>query len=231
MTPHLQKFAAMMLLPILEEIQSYTRAVEKKEIQCDLACCARCGEPASFKLHDRRRRTYLVRVERLVHTVLSLLTRWKCERCAKSFTLYPSFALPRKRYVRQEVFRRAGRYLEEDQESYRKAVKVDTMAVFHKGQGKEIDERSLAHTTVHRWIGFLSSLQRTCRQALRLLREKSPSSEVFRKILPIAPWKYRSDERRRVLQDSRRLLVAEGEYRSLFGISIFPRLATLCGWR
>ncbi len=220
-----------MLLPILEEIQSYTGAVEKKEVQCDVSSCPRCGEPASFKLHERRRRTYLVVVERFVKTVLSLLTRWKCERCGETFTLYPSFALPGKRYLRQEVFRRAGRYVDGDHESYRKAVKVDGLPVFHEGRGKEIDERSLAHTTLHRWLALFSTLAGTCREALGLIRQKSPASGVFRKAFPIVPWKYRSDERRRVLQDSRRLLVAEGEYHSLFGISIFPRLATLCGWR
>ena len=232
MAPHLQKkVVAMMLLPILEEIQSYTRAVEKNEVQCDLPCCPRCREPASFKLHERRRRTYLVVVERLVKTVLSLLTRWKCERCGETFTLYPAFALPRKRYVRQEVFCRAGRYVEGDHESYRKAVKVDGMGVFHEGQGEEIDERALAHTTLYRWLGLFSSLESTCREALRLLREKAPACDVFRKILPIAPWKYRSEERRGVLGDCRRLLVAEVEYRRLFGISIFPRLATVSAWR
>lgn len=220
-----------MLLPILEEIQSYTRAVEKKEVQCDLPSCPCCREPASFKLHDRRRRTYLVVIERLVRTVLSLLSRWKCECCGETFTLYPSFALPRKRYLREEIFRRAGRYVEGDHESYRKAVKVDGLPVFHEGAGSKIDERSLAHTTLYRWLSSLGRLAETCRSALGLIREKAPSSEVFRKILPMAPWKYRSDERRRTLGDSRRLLLAEGEFRRLFGISIFPRLATVSGWR
>jgi len=219
-----------MLLPILEEIQSYTRAVEKKEVQCDLSSCPRCGERASFKLHDRRRRTYLVVLERLVRTVLSLLARWKCERCGETFTLYPSFALPAKRYVREEIFGRAGRYVDGDHESYRKAVKVDGLAVFHEGTGEEIDERSLAHTTLYRWLRLFSSLASTCRKALGLIREKAPTSDVFRKILPIAPWKYRSEERRGVLGECRRLLVAEEEFRSLFGVSIFPRLATVSAW-
>ena len=35
-----------MLLPILEEIQSYTRVVEKNEVRCERPCCPRCGERA-----------------------------------------------------------------------------------------------------------------------------------------------------------------------------------------
>ena len=220
-----------MLLPILEEIKRYTRAVQKKEIQCDLACCPRCGEPASFKLHDRRSRTYLVVAERVVNTVLSLLGRFKCGRCEETFTLYPPFALPRKRYVRQEVFCRAERYVEDDHESYRKAVKVDAMAVFHESRGGEIDERSLAHTTLYRWLTSLGSLALTSRRALELVRQKAPDSGVFRKILPIAERKYRSEGRRRMLGDSRRVLVVEREFRTLFGLSIFPRLATTCAWQ
>jgi hypothetical protein len=219
-----------MLLPILQEIQDYTHAVEKKQVRCDLPCCPRCRRAASFKLHDRRKRTYLVVVERLVRTVHSLLSRWKCEHCSKRFTLYPPFALRGKRYLREEIFRRAERYLEQDRESYRGAVKDQSMAVFHEGSGEVIEERMLAHSTLYRWLVFLASMTETCRRALRLIREKAPSSEIFRRILPIAPWKYRSDERRQVLGQVRRLLVAEGEYQRLFGISIFPRLATISAW-
>lgn len=219
-----------MLLPILEEIQSYTRRVERKEIQCDLPACPRCGEPASFKVHDRRHRTYLVVVERLVKKVLSLISRWRCELCGDRFTLYPPFALPRKRYLREEIFRRAGRYLEEDRESYRSAVTVEGLAVFHEGEGEEIDERSLAHTTLWRWLSSLGRLPETCRRAFGIIREEAPSSGIFRKIVPVAPWKYRSDARRRLLAESLRLLLCEAEFRRLFGFSIFPRLATSCAW-
>ena len=220
-----------MLLPILEEIKRYTRAVQRKEVQCDLSCCPRCREPASFTLHERRRRTYLVVVERLVKRVLSLLARWKCGRCGETFTLYPSFALPKKRYLRQEVFCRAERYVEGDHESYRKGVKVDDMAVFYESGGDGIDERSLAHTTLYRWLTSLSSLLETSRTALGLVRQKAPGCGIFRNVLPITPRKYRSQERRRLLGDSRRLLLVEEEFRSLFGLSVFPRLATACAWQ
>lgn len=219
-----------MLLPILEEIQRYTCAVAKKEVHCDLESCPRCGKRSSFKLHDRRERTYLVRLERLVKTVLSLLSRWKCVRCGETFTLYPDFALPGKRYLKDEILERSRRYVEEEGESYRSAVKVSGLGIFHEGQDGEIDERSLAHTTLYHWLALSAALKTTAREALRLLREKSPRSRIFREIRPIAPWKYRSEKRRELLGETRRLLLAEGEYRALFGLSIFPRLATACAW-
>jgi hypothetical protein len=137
----------------------------------------------------------------------------------------------RKRYVRQEVLRFSDRYVTEDQTSYRKAATEEGLAIFYHGseEGK-IDDRQFAHTTLHRWFPFLGSLKRTARDALRLVREKTPGSDLFRKILPVPPWKYRSEERRGILTTSRRVLQIESEFRALFESSLFPRFATACRW-
>jgi len=219
-----------MLPPIEEAIQAYTRAVEKGEVRCDVEVCLRCGKrPGIFKLKDRRTRSFCFIFERSVRKLQSFLCRWKCALCRKTFTLYPPFALPRKRYVLEDVLNTSRRYVEKEALSYRKVVKVRGMPVFHGSEDAD-DLRVFSHSTPHRWLGFLATLVTTTREALRLVRQKSPSSGVFRKIEPIAPWKYRSDDRRRVLQDARRLLVAEAEYRVLFGVSVFPRFATVCAW-
>ncbi len=223
-----------MLTPIAEAIQNYSRLVEEGRVGCEVDLCLRCGKrPEAFRLHDRRKRTFLYLVERLVQKARGLLTRWKCLLCNQTFTIYPAFALPFKRYVAETVCERAQRYVEEDQLSYRQAVLQNGMPVFYSGDTGDqaaVDERTLQHSTLYRWLALFAALGRTRRETLRLIRSQSPSSGVFRKILPIAPWKYRTPERRRVLQDSRQLLVAEQEYRVLFGVSIFPRLATLCAW-
>lgn len=219
-----------MLPPIEEAIQAYTRAVERGEVCCDVEVCQICGErPGIFKLKDRRKRSFYFVFERSVRKLQSFLCRWKCTLCGKTFTLYPHFALPRKRYVLEDVLNTSRRYVEEEALSYRKAVKIRGMPVFHASDDPD-DLRVFSHSTPYRWLGFLATLVTTTREALRLVRQKSPSSGVFRKIQPIAPWKYRSDSRRTVLQDARRLLVAEAEYRVLFGVSIFPRFATVCAW-
>jgi hypothetical protein len=217
---------------ILEEVQSYTDSVRKGEVHCGVSTCPTCGEaPCEFKLHERRKRTFLVVVERLVHKVLSLLPRWKCPLCKTSFTLYPDFALPRKRYVRQSVSRLSRRYLDNDRTSYRKAVKEQGLPVFYDAESEgTIDERTLAHSTLHRWLTFYSSLKRTLGEALRLVKAKSPGSGIFREVRPVAPWKFQSEERKRALDTSKRLFRAEREYQEIFKISIFPRLATSCRW-
>jgi hypothetical protein len=215
----------------LEEIHTFTRAVASGEVACDCASCLCCGKrPSSFRLHDRRKRIFLVIIERLVHEVLSLLPRWKCPLCMQTFTTYPAFAVPRKRYVRKEVLRFSERYVSEDQTSYRKAATEEGLAVFYNGGEGKIDDRQFAHTTLYRWLPFLAGLKRTVRDAVRLIRQKTPASGIFRKILPVAPWKYRSEERRQVLFQSRRLLQVESEFRALFSISLFPRFATVCRW-
>lgn len=48
----------------------------------------------------------------------SVLTRWKFLVCHKAFTDYPDFALPYKRYVRQDLCQLSGRYVFDDSVSY-----------------------------------------------------------------------------------------------------------------
>ena len=221
-----------MVAKILAEMESYSKDVQEKRVTCGLAACLRCGKRTDdFTLHDRRQRSFLVALERLVHKVLVWLARWKCRLCGATFTLYPPFALPFKRYVTLTVLTLSESYLENDALTYRKAVLHDGMPIFHESkEAGSLDERTLQHSTLHRWFALFGALARTRREALRLIRQKSPGSGVFRKILPIPPWKYRSDERRGALGRSRQLLVAEAEYRAIFKISIFPQLATLCAW-
>jgi hypothetical protein len=221
-----------MLPRILVEMESYSKAAQEKKIHCDLGSCLRCGNRTSdFKLHDRRPRTFLVALERLVKKSVVWLTRWKCLLCGATFTLLPPFALPFKRYVVLTVTTFSERYVQKDELSYRKAVLQDGMPVFYEGKDADSpDERTLRHSTLYRWFPLFGALERTRREALRLIRQKSPSSAVFRNILPIPPWKYRSQERQKVLAHSRQLFIAEEEYRAVFDTSIFPRLATVCAW-
>jgi hypothetical protein len=134
--------------------------------------------------------------------------------------------------VRDCVFELAEWYLEHDELSYRAAVSVKGMPVFHDCRDDgTIDERSLSHSTLHRWLPFFLSLGATFTEALRLIRSKSASSDLFRRALPVAPVKYRSEERRTVLATALRALWTEREYRALFARSIFPELATACAWK
>jgi hypothetical protein len=146
--------------------------------------------------------------------------------------VYPDFAWPYKRYVRQDVSRLSGRYVADDGLSYRQAVRVGGMAVcYDAGSGRPIDERVLWPSTLHRWIGFLGRLPHTLQQAWRLIRAKSPACDLHRRPVAVPCWKYRSARRRKLLHACGRLLATDRAYQTLFEVSIFPYLATLCSWR
>jgi len=221
------------MIPSLEEkINAYTESVINRQIRNQIKCCARCGQvPESFRFHDQRKRSFLIVIDRLVKCLLSFMTRWQCPLCEKVFTFYPDFALPRKRYVRDSVLQFSRPYLEVDCLSYRKAVKVTRLPVFYdRLPTGEIDDRQLAHSTPCRWLTFFSGLKRTLQRALKLIREKSATSTIFRSALPIPPWKYRSAGRRIALQTALNFFFADDEYQELFQISITPRLATVLSW-
>jgi hypothetical protein len=222
-----------MVLDMIEEIQRYTESVRNGTLTCDLDRCPRCGKrPSGFTRHDQRRRAFLVVVASIVHKVLSALTRWKCPLCGKPFTFYPVFALPHKRYVRDTVLEKVTRYVEDDAAAYRSAVKEQGRSVgYARTPEGAFDERQLSPSTVHRWLSSFSGLRSTLHEALRLIKEKSPGSGIFRSFVPIVPWKYRSERRRLQLLACRRLLQADREYRGLFGRSVFPHLATVCAWK
>lgn len=221
-----------MVPPVLAAIQSYRQAVEERRVRCDVDACPRCKQHHdAFRLHECRKRTFLYVLGRMVYSQWCWLTRWKCPLCGKTFTIYPPFALPFKRYATETVLALSERYVTEDAASYRRSVRVDGMAVFHaEAEAGAAGTRILEHSTLQRWIPFFAGLGRVRREALKLIRAAAPASGVFRRIAPVAPWKYRSPERGAILQDARQILVAAREYVALFGASIFPRLATACAW-
>lgn len=247
--PSAQKNIDRMVLPMLKEIQRYTESVENGTFSCTLNACPCCGRhPQGFTQHDCRRRIFLVIVGRLIKKLFSWLTRWKCPLCGHTFTFYPPFALRHKRYVRQTVLEVGARYVTDDggadgdpgarrapeeRMTYRKAVTVDRMPVFHETTGEAADEDPvpvLNHSTLHRWLTSLSMLPQTLFEALRLIREKDSTSAIFRSVLPIHPLKFRSEARRLELQVCQRLFLAAEEYQRLFATSLFPHFATACGW-
>ena len=217
--------------PTLAAIAAHTLALTHAAPCCKTEVCPKCGDrPLSFAYHGLRSRQFLVLVERVMHCVLSALSRWKCPSCGKSFTDYPSFALPYKRIVRQDLCALSDQYVTDDDLSYRKAVQVDRMAICYHTDGQTADDRVLWPSTLHRWVGFLGRLKNTLQQALRLIRSKSATCDVFRQVVAVPCWKYRSDERRLVLQTCGRLLGTDRAYQKFFDRSVFPELATLHSW-
>ncbi len=220
--------------PTVEAIAAHTQTVQSGEVECRLQRCPKCDQQSfGFKYHAWRARWFYVIVEDMVKRVRSAISRWKCGVCNKTFTLYPDFAVPYKRYVRQDLCRLSERYVFDDDLTYRKAVEIDRRAVFYdvpEGSRDAIDERALSHSTLHRWISFLGGLKQTLSQAWQLIRAKAPSCGLFRSSITVPARKYRNEPRKDLLHTCGRFLQVDRAYGNLFEVSIFPHLATGCHW-
>lgn len=93
------------------------------------------------------------------------------------------------------------------------------------------DASALAPSTLWRWLSWLGSLSETVRAACQLIRQKQPGEILHREAWPLPTHKYRSKERRQVLQQATRGIVVDQMFQRLFGWEIFPHFATAHGWR
>jgi hypothetical protein len=232
--------ACFMIAKIEQEIKEYRQKVIKGQVRCSVKICPRCEQkPDLFKRHDVRQRQFLVIVERLIVKVMSFLVRMKCSLCGKTFTQYPSFALPYKRYVSRQIIERTLSYLQDDTMTYERATLEQNaiatkgrsppgqpMPVFYQDPGKA---SGLAASTVHRWVTTLGGLQKTLRAATNLLLEKD--TDIHRLCFDVPARKYRSRQRRSLLQDCLRLFHVEARCRVLFKRSIFPELGIRYCWQ
>jgi hypothetical protein len=196
-----------------EEIQAYAESLDKEGHVCGQESCPFCGRPPGEKRFRRvckRRRTFLVVLEALVRKIRSLLLRWRCPWCLRIFTDYPPWAVPYRRYVRDEIEERSARYLEDDTATYRAAVRDGHKACgYDLREDGSMDERQLAASTLHRWISWLAAQIERLSVVLRQVRSLVPRATLHRDPLPIPARKYRSEERRAILHVARRLLHAE----------------------
>ena len=208
-------------MSILEKIKAHEQDVRATKYPPDLNICPICKKAhKSYKPHQKRNRLFLIIIGNIAKEIWSLLGRWKCLICGSTFTYYPDFAIAHKRYVKEKVLELSRKYVEDDDTNYREAASNDGTPVVY-----ETDERYFEHTTVWRWVGYIGSLEQRLSKGLKLIREKDPSSRIFRQIHPVNPRKYRSEGRRKLLDRCMRLFMAEREFKELFNASIFTEFA------
>jgi transposase-like protein len=214
----------MPLSATLEEIKTYQEQLEKNKIKPDnLPPCLRCHlESTFFKEHAHRDRKFLVIVGMMVQTVLSVLVRFKCPRCGKTFTYYPDFALPHKRYTRQTVTHFSKTYVQDPDVTYQRATMVDGSA-----PGYPDGEQVLSPSTIHRFISSLSRLTPGTQKVVDLFNQERPASALCLNETqpPIPPKKYRSTARKEMLLKCLKLFAVESLFDRTFHHSIFTELA------
>lgn len=183
--------------------------------------CPRCGNKSEgFRLHDHRKRTFLVIVGVLVKTVVTWLLRYKCPLCKKTFTMYPDWAAPHKHYALPMVEHFSEKYIN-GAETYQNCCREG----LHRVGYEDEDGRLLEGTTIWRWVGGIGQMKNTLHNALEMVESKLSGSGVFRAIRDVLPAKYRSEERKIILQSAWQLLNLRDKYQRLFFRPIFPRFA------
>lgn len=208
---------------IIAEIRAHTQKVLSGIILFSHRECPRCGIYCDrFAYYDRYKRVFLVIAGNSTEKAEGFLARCICPVCAKTFTDYPNFALPFKRYVRRHMQDKSKQYLEEDNSSLEEIASRKVSGEKPPDTGYE---QYLAASTLWRWTDYFGSLNCVLARARSLIRAKDPSSNIFRLPFSVSRHKYTEGERGRILRTCLCLLKTESEYIRVFKHSFFPYFA------
>jgi len=155
-----------------------------------------------------------------------LLLRWKCPDCGKTFTDYPDFALPYKRYTVPTILTFSAFYTEDNQISYRR-VNIKMPVVYPDS------ESHMSHTSIHRWITDLGNSTEIIQKSIDIILQADPKSNICRDIgnLFVPSKKYRSIERLKLLSQCRQFLKIQKLFNFKFGVKIFPNFRTILSFQ
>ena len=185
-----------------QDIDKYTQQVKKNEVLCNLPDCPYCKTSSKFfKRHELKERQFNIIENMLVLVVIGLLIRWKCPGCNKTFTQYPWFAVPYKRYTLPTIIDLCWQYLENSLLSYRKLV--ETLCPVQHKSGNML----LQHSTIYQWITTLGSYSVIIRESQRLILEGNPRSSIVRVLSNFSVFgrKYRSSTRKTILINCKKI--------------------------
>jgi len=216
--------------PNLQEIEDYNSRVAGNKITPNMNNCPQCREKSdSFKRHDTRKRILNIINDQIITAVICLLVRWKCPECGKTFTQYPDFAMPYKRFSTSTIISYSRRYVADDSMSYRRLSDICPNAYSSDGESA----LGPGHSTIHRWTKTLGEYQEIPIKAQKKILDKSPRSSIkglFNQ-LSVFSGKYRSEYRRIILVRCIRLLKLDTIFRTVFDTAIFSGLAQSCFFR
>ncbi len=206
---------------LAREIEQYGALVRVGGVECNLPSCHRCTARKYWR-NGVREREFLVIVENFIRTVLSCLSLWKCAVCGKSYTLYPEFALPYKRFPRPNILDLCERLADGERLNYQTGVKRDKLEIGYE----QDDARLLGPSTLHRWVAAVGGMSETIRQAVDLILQKNPSSSIIRELagLKVDPRKWRKPGRALALMCCRQIVRVQAEFKAAFHVSSLPDL-------
>jgi len=210
-----------MISTFLSKIKSHEKKVINGDILSEIPACILCESPGSnLSIHERRNRHVYIIDNGEVIDKTTLQARLKCAVCERTFTHRPDFLFPYKRYIPRQILELAEQYRQPNT-GYRKSVRHDYRTICWQDR-----DRWFSHVTLWRWLFYFGHRHQLIKHILSLIRQRSPSSSVFRRITPVCPAKYRSLKRKGILERSFRLVDAVREQISIFGKIFFPNFGT-----
>ena len=142
-----------MPIPVEISIQQHLDDIISGEIPEPKECCPRCfSKPGTFKLHECRKRAFRYIAGNFVKILITLLARWKCLECGKTFTIYPPFAAPHKRYTIIDILSLRNKLIKDEQQTCYTAVTHEGSPIGYQEENEKNVDHFLAPSTVWRWI-------------------------------------------------------------------------------
>lgn len=163
-------------------------------------------------------------VEEVVEKVLGLVIQWKCPLCLRTFRQLPGWAEPCKRYVTKTGADLAEKYVQEDKATYRSVA-----GQAHGDEAGVKEGRELSPATVWRCVGAFGKRTETLAKASSLIRQKDPSCPIFRELVDVPKRKHRTEDRRDVLLQARKLFRTALVYLQVLGVPLFHEFGTAVG--
>lgn len=168
--------------------------------------CRFCGEvPEKYRKHDQRSRAYWINIEGAVRKILGFIARFICSSCQTRFTEHPSYAIPRKLYVREEIERCNEIYLEQEQATLFETLR-QRLFPEHEEPVAPSSESFMARSTVWRWTEWLGKQEDRASRMIDWIQRRDPRSPVAREVVSVAPHKWRSESRQEHLLTGKKLL-------------------------
>ena len=208
------------MTPLLTDlIADYEQTTHSPPKNKRCPCCF--SEQVSFKRHDCRTRELRYVVTVWVKLFSLTLFRWKCSVCKGTFTVYPKFLLPYKRFITPSILLLCQQYLSKGEETYRDTAHPDKSQYLYENN----DSQEFSHVSIWNWFKGLLPFAKNAHKAIALLFRAKPDSALHREVIPINSRKYRSESRRACLEQVELILRIAAELgRHKINVSSFPTI-------
>jgi hypothetical protein len=181
-------------------------------------CCF--SEQATFKQHDCRTRELRYIASFWVKTFVLTLFRWKCCVCNETFTVYPQFLLPYKRFITPSMLLLCHNYLCQGEASYRDIAHPDKSQYAYQNNHSQ----EFSHVTIWNWFKGLFPFTKNIHKVIMLLFRADPNCSIHRELIPINSCKYRSEARKICLEQVEPVLRISQWKHHKINVSNFPTI-------